>query len=786
MTRLFFTSVLLLALASPLLFAAPGDIPLSVTLEAPMPGLWTIAAASSGSDYLVAFASPEAVYWQRVDLNGEAIDLRPRRIPNSRTGQEIHATWSGKHYFVYFHDSVNLFQTRVSPSGEEQTRSLGPLGRVYSIHSSRGETAFLTAGSPPNLTIMDADGNVLRQSQVTGLFGLFRTDNGWRAMQQSGPSSSLGYSIVNAETGALISTPITRAIHQLTVIPSPAGGALLLTNDGEQPLAVDHQDVVREVTGDAFGRWELASGHRDGWMVIVRNLSEPARILTIGLDGRIVEQREIHLPTREKHMARIVASALRSHHLLVTAASLGVHVAEIDGATVRVHAPLGIGESRQMAARIARGPGVDLVAWRENSFSGWSVRATRVREGVPLDTAGLLLGNSATPDPPAVVFDGEAFVVAWNGESTIFVQRVGVDGSPLESSQRSTLARNPALSSRGDGRALLSWVWNYAASGTLISRGIAGNTISDLMPPHVWVTHTAHAFDGDSFLVVGSDESVPGFPGQILHQQTWVRVLNADGTPRGAAVEVNEGYLSSGASPLPQADGWIAPVRTWHVLELIQTTKAGIPHRRVPTIDGELMRASGDLMIWGPHHRGVMDETLRAEWFEPLPIGGDEENGGALDDGSFLLVRSSERYAVRPVMPHARKADLGITVTRSREMSARNDVFRIEHRGGDVIPSMRVGVSGGARTLPWSSIPPHVSTDHSITDGKLYGRPSGASISGPFYPGDSVEIIVHWSVLASRDLFVWALPDARDERAEDNFVVISAVEKRRLINRGDP
>ena len=140
-----------------------------------------------------------------------------------------------------------------------------------------------------------------------------------------------------------------------------------------------------------------------------------------------------------------------------------------------------------------------------------------------------------------------------------------------------------------------------------------------------------------------------------------------------------------------------------------------------------------------------------------------------------MLVKVRGRYYIRPVAPHALRADLGITIDRSREAGERIERIRIQHQGGDVIPSMRVGIEGGEKYTVWALRKPEVSSDRPIVDG---------SIAGPFSPGDVVNVTIRWTDHALNDLFFWALPEARDDDAEDNFVVLSAVERRRAVRRG--
>ena len=541
------------------------------------------------------------------------------------------------------------------------------------------------------------------------------------------------------------------------------------------------------------------SAHDQGWAVLYLESGKRPMLSTIGLDGTGVDY-PIEFPPQLIQRTTLV-SASASRHLFFVQQQFGFAVYSVDNGFVRARGVHGVGPASQRGAEIGHGPGVDLVVWTEPSFSGLSLRGTRVRNGVPLDGPGFLLGSATTGGvhypPPVVVFDGEAFLVAWVEEvGTISLRRVGIDGYVFETFRLEALptagtSGDPALdlASRHDGAALLTWSEGHSGSdvaSSLITRGVPG-PVTVPMFPNVWISTGAASFNGDHFLLVGSSRAkycqteagcMPPPPREV-----WSRILNPDGTPGGPAVLVEAFPFATQQKPLPFEDGWIVPVNHVEGVQqgnrgqgsrLVRVTGSGIPYRENGVIGDELLETAEGPMVWSDRFRGMIDGELRPIWFEPLPVEDPFGNYGPLSDGAFLVVQDDTRLVVRSATPHPLRADLGILITRSREAGVRVETIVVQHQGGDVIPAIHIGIVGGERYLGgWNVDHPDVSDRSSI-----------GSIKGPFAPGDSVNFVIRWASETHRDLFIWALPDARDEDAEDNFVTLPAVERRRLIGRG--
>ncbi|HEY0787245.1 MAG TPA: hypothetical protein VGE86_01285, partial [Thermoanaerobaculia bacterium] len=104
-------AVLLIAAASGL-FAATGDVPLSPTLLAPLPGVSLVDVATSGSQYLVVYARGSEIYWQRVTAEGTAIDTEARLLDTAELapgffGDPIEVVWTGDAYLIVWTNREN-------------------------------------------------------------------------------------------------------------------------------------------------------------------------------------------------------------------------------------------------------------------------------------------------------------------------------------------------------------------------------------------------------------------------------------------------------------------------------------------------------------------------------------------------------------------------------------------------------------------------------------------------------------------------------------------------------
>lgn len=753
-----------------------------------MQGIGGVMAASSGEEYLLVFWHQSGLYWQRIDLDGEPIDPNPRRLLANPYFQDHYVAWNGRHYVIFRNDGLGIVQARISRSGDWSIARPGTLGTIQESTTSGGETALITAdwgASDLRLTLFDDDGKVIREKSglPRGPHALFRTRFGWRRLESVVVNNRLvGPRVIDAESGEVV-IPLVGEGRLGYVTPSPQGGLFLYGLDSGLALVIADEEKIHRVENfTPHIQSAKISAHRDGWTVLYSQSGE-TWLANIGLDGVLTSNHQIVLPPDRKVLSfSSFVSASPFHHLLFAQQTAGLEVLEIDGHTVRVRTDLGMFDAAQSGARIAFGPGLDLVVWREHTGSGWTVRASRIQNGMPLDGEGLLLGTiretwAVDPDDPAVVFDGAAFLVAWIDLSrSLMVRRVGVDGTLFEAREPIAMSgsSNLRLASRYDGTALLTSSTFSGIVGSLIVHGVPGPPIFPLFPAKSEVRNHSSSFDGAHFLVTGGTN----YSCQLLcpspnRSKVWTRILNPDGTPAGAPALLDEADEARGGRPLPQSDGWIVPVLDFYGLRLFQTSKAGIPHRELRTLGEDLIESSQGPMVWSEHFRGLIDAELRPDWFEPLPIGTGETNGGALSGGEFLLVHDGLRYVIRSAPASSLRADLAVVADRtSWEAQTRLDRIRIQHQGGDVIASMRFGVSGGIRERTERL---EIISERPIVDG---------SIAGPFAPGDVVEIAVRWSRNARGDLFVWALPEARDTDAEDNFLTLPVPERRRLLRRG--
>lgn len=105
-----------------------------------------------------------------------------------------------------------------------------------------------------------------------------------------------------------------------------------------------------------------------------------------------------------------------------------------------------------------------LVVWELHLYTGWNIYATRVTPaGEPLDAEGIAITDTVAEDgvlyiAPAVVFDGEHYVIGWEDEylTGIRTARLGADGTlvdqePIEVAAEPLGQRHVDLSVTGSG-----------------------------------------------------------------------------------------------------------------------------------------------------------------------------------------------------------------------------------------------------------------------------------------------------------------------------------------------
>ncbi|HSN69451.1 MAG TPA: hypothetical protein VLV48_09410, partial [Thermoanaerobaculia bacterium] len=468
------TIAALLVACSASLFAAAGDVPLSPTLEAPLPSLAHVAVATSGLEYLVVYAHGADIYWQRVATDGTALDPLARKLegatlaPGAR--RWIEAVWTGSSYLVFWNEPGNVVVgTAIDRDGivtSEFTVATGTTLR--DVVRRQNEVAVLTsAGSGAwRFTLLNPNGSRLGSFPLSSdaELRIVRLDEGWRLVAIV-PG---GLRITNPSGASRV---VPGAGNPIEVHASPAGGALVVQGDGTlsvlRPNGTLYEVTLSRVVEPlSVFHAVLVSPSPSGWTIFYR-ADGASRIASLRNDGSVALDSYLTgpFPSRDSlfYYSFVAASARDDAHLLLQPAPfgtvLGLESIAVVGTRAYLTPTYGMSNAVQQWGRAAHGPGIDLVAWLEAGSNGWDIRATRTKDGLPLDGQGLLLG-SGFPTSLEAAYDGEAFAIVWSDSKGIFLRRVDLNGTILDGAPIviSTVGAQPvSVAGSGDGGLLIGW-----------------------------------------------------------------------------------------------------------------------------------------------------------------------------------------------------------------------------------------------------------------------------------------------------------------------------------------
>ncbi|HEY0590274.1 MAG TPA: hypothetical protein VGF40_00795 [Thermoanaerobaculia bacterium] len=787
-------AVLLIAAASGL-FAATGDVPLSPTLLAPLPGVSLVDVATSGSQYLVVYARGSEIYWQRVTAEGTAIDTEARLLDTAELapgffGDPIEVVWTGDAYLIVWTNRENaVVGQSIDRDGivVDQFEVASDMS-LYDVARWENEVAVLTSGGTGwRLTLLNAYGVILGVRSVSNSaaydFEIVRLDEGWTVV---GPSSEPGVVIVDTLTGSQRRVGTER--RWADVHASPAGGALVvgiddsfgvLRRDGSFvpiPLAIDRLSSLNRA---------LIAPSPSGWAVIYRRADE-ARIQRVRNDGTTVSDTALSgpFPSRGSFLYHgIVAASVRddAHFLLQPApvgTTLGLESIGIAGALAYPTAPLAVAQSVQQWARAAHGPGVDFVVWIESGFSGWDIRATRVKDGAPLDGEGVFLGTSF-PAYLDVAYDGEAFAIIWSDANGIFVQRVDLLGAILDPAPirvAATQAAAVTAAGSGDGGLLLFWFDRPPAEPWRPTVALLrGGRVRGTAP--IGSTLFGHDVEiggsRDGFLAVFASPPLGCNFDPCIQTPlpVGVQFVTPQGIPSGPPAPITESMFAFAGKPESHGGEWFVPLHPTDGPKVIRLTGSGSSTLgRTATIVGgglwgDLRSAPGGLVITDGRFRGMLNATPENVWYEPLPLESGEFGDALMAASEMVLVDTGTRYVLRPLQEPAAAADIALVDAGTTAQGG--TTVRIEHRGGDDVPALHV------EFWPTSLL---VTSSRPI---------EGSTIDGPFKAGETIELQIHGPLPA----LVTVLPYAREAAAADNFQVLGEepppppAKRRRLVGR---
>jgi hypothetical protein len=784
------TVVILLISSAAALFAATGDVPLSPVLKAPLPSIADIAIATSGTEYLLVYSRARRIYWQRISVEGTAIDPEARLLEGAVLGQgfgdDIEVVWTGERYLLLWNQDNVVVAQGIDREGVVGNRLTLVSGMTLRDAARRGnEVAVLSSGTGWRLSLLNPYGTPLGGwsfASSASVLQIVRLDEGWTLVDAA------GLTVLNPQSGT--SRVVAPGALFEKVVAAPDGGALAIRADGSVAVLRRDGSLVPLSLADSFERLSLyraalISPSPSGWTLFYR-AGGAMRIASVTAQGTIASDRILEGPfpllDGRYYYGLEAASARDGNHLLLQPAAigtvLGLESIAVAGNAAYATAAYAVFDAVQQWGRTAHAPGLDLVAWLEAGDRGWDIRATRVQDGAPLDEEGLVLG-SGFPASLAVAYDGETFAVAWSDRDGIFLRRVDLlgnlpDSAPLLVSTAAAVEVTAAGS--GDGGLLLSWprprpTVAYVRGGRVRSTAFVGSDDTG--------DRLETGGSRPSYLVTFAYLPPPCQlgPCEIDFKPVAVQLVGPSGAASGGPVAITDPAPAIAGKPVSHGGEWFVPIVLFtgdpnepyipRVVRLTGSATSSIGSVR--TVEGKLRSMTGGLEILGTTFRGMLSSDPENLWFEPLPLEDGDAAEGVLPASPALLVNTGTRFVVRPHSSPTLSADIAVVYTgRSSSGPLVSHTVRIEHRGGDDVPALYVDVRPAHHLEVTSSRP--------IVDGR---------IDGPFKPGEAIELVIRGNLRP----FVTALPFARETAAADNFLLVDEEApppppaRRRLVGR---
>ncbi|HEU5162611.1 MAG TPA: hypothetical protein VFV54_05680, partial [Thermoanaerobaculia bacterium] len=608
------TIAALLVASAVSLFAASGDVPLSPTLEAPLPTLAHVAVATSGLEYLVVYAHGTDIYWQRVAADGTALDPLARKLEGATLAPGarhwIEAVWTGSAYLVLWNEPGNVVVgaalDRNGIATSEFTVATG--ATLRDVVRRENETGVLTsaAGGAWRFTILNPNGARLGSFPVSSdaELRIVRLDEGWTLVA----IVPEGLRITNLNGASRV---VPGAGNAIEVHASSAGGALVVQGDGTLSVLRPNGTLApvvlsRPVEPLSVFHAVLVSPSPSGWTLFYRG-DGAARIATVRTDGSVALDSFLTgpFPSRDSlfYYSFRAASARDDSHLLLQPAPLGTILGlesiAVTGTRAYVTPTFAISNAVQQSGRTAHGPGLDLVAWLEAGSNGWDIRATRVKDGLPLDGEGLILG-SGFPSSLEATYDGATFAIVWSDRDGIFLRRVDLNGTILDAAPiviSTAAAQQVSVAASGDGGLLVGWpdpqaTVAYVRSGTVRNTQPAGTS------------QTGHQIEvgGSRDAFLGAFASPPlgcQFDPCIQDERpVMVRLVTAQGVPTGPPLPLTASILATVGEPVSHRGDWFVPILQPDGPRVVRVTGSGSAILgRVATIAGELRSAANGIEI---------------------------------------------------------------------------------------------------------------------------------------------------------------------------------------------
>jgi hypothetical protein len=524
------------------------------------------SVASDGDGYFAVWYDPRsgspAIVGTRLTANGEVLDGTGILIARNASVASRTVVWSGTSYVVLWNDGQTVFAVRVTRDGRVEgpprVIAANAQTRMESAVASNGSRIVVTymslgAGTPDiRAAILDSDANVVADI----LLADSSVNRSIPAVAASRDQFLVVWERLTVWPPAIEGVRLGSSGVPIDASPREVGSgeAPVLASDGRDFVLISYQApdryVSRKIAAEltpAFPEHVIDSAVQypevvwtgTQYAVYATNGASPIRF---SIDG---EGRPSAAVIENRKSGRTVGldNATNGSNLLTVWSdqpgewnTVGIfgRITALSGAPepgpVRV---LSLSANEQKSAVIAHGVAVDLVAWRDEV----GVCAARLDvSGRSLDGAGILLGASAYPGPPAVVFDGEQFVVAWDqgpyaqpvSGSVRFISPA--DGLLPDALSIEGMVSRPSLVRAGDG-SILAWNDRATVYAARISGGTRALEGSPIVVAHPAVqgeriAQLAGAWNGSELLLAWR-EYVDGSFGTHIGQQLFQRIRGA-------------------------------------------------------------------------------------------------------------------------------------------------------------------------------------------------------------------------------------------------------------------
>lgn len=392
-------------------------------------------AASNGKDFLVAWSDSRvgsSVFATRIKGDGTVLD--PMGIPVASpsfgiSGSTVVAVlWCGDAYVIVlrgqdFGAGWYTAVVRVDVNGKvvDGPRLVVP---EYSTAAATNGSRIMIV-SEQNFVVLDDRANLIEERSlgITGAYAWTVTSNG-----SSFLAVAASYELVNY-VRALVVDADGRILHAGTVNASTNNPLAVATSKGYDVLFDDiAKGVVTRFSMSDAGAGDLPSellagvnaqaviSSGNGYLVAVRGFSEKEIRIIRGSGSTVLDQSPFVTASGKDGASSPAFAANGADVLFVwnagTYPGVDVRAVILDNTGHATSPEIDVAQSAnlQEAPAIATGGRNDLVAWHETS----GIYAARVTaEGIPLDGRGIFLGAGFSPE---VVFDGDAYTVAWRDE----------------------------------------------------------------------------------------------------------------------------------------------------------------------------------------------------------------------------------------------------------------------------------------------------------------------------------------------------------------------------------